>query len=97
MPQGSVLGPLLFIIYINDLANIFPGKTIVNLFGDDAKLYSTIKSHQDVFDFQICFNLLTKWANDWQLAISTNKCSLMDLGLCKTDLSKYSNNIDLQS
>ena len=88
MPQGSVLGPLLFIIYINDLANIFPGKTIVNLFGDDAKLYSTIKSHQDVFDFQICLDLLTKWTNDWQLTILTNKCSFMDLGLGKTDLSK---------
>ena len=47
IPQGSVLGPLLFIIYINDLVDSCCEDVNIYLFADDAKLYAHIRSEQD--------------------------------------------------
>ena len=79
VPQGSVLGPLLFIIFINDMSNIFPPHIKPKLFADDAKLYTDIKTNDDVEDLQNCIDLLSQWANDWQLQISIPKCSTFDI------------------
>ena len=47
VPQGTVLGPLLFLIYINDLPNCINTGTKVRLFADDCKIYRTIKTEKD--------------------------------------------------
>ena len=47
IPQGSVIGPLLFVIHINDLPNVVDGETFVYLFADDTKVFRDIKSVQD--------------------------------------------------
>lgn len=87
VPQGSVLGPLLFVTYINDLSSIFSNNVISNLFADDAKLYSEIKCENDITDFQNNLDCLSEWAAKWQLYISTTKCSTLDIGSAKkTDL-----------
>jgi hypothetical protein len=79
VPQGSVLGPLLFLIYINDLSSIFPPSTISKCFADDAKLYTEINTDMDILNFQHSLNLLARWAKSWQLSISIAKCSSMDI------------------
>ena len=51
IPQGSVLVPILFLIFINDLPKVI--KCSIKLFADDAKLYQIIKSNQDSVDLQV--------------------------------------------
>ena len=50
IPQGSVLGAILFLIYINDLPCVVAG--LIKLFADDAKVYSTVESNQKELAFQ---------------------------------------------
>lgn len=71
VPQGSVLGPLLFLVYINDIAaNI--GSTI-RLFADDCVVYRQITSHDDVHALQADLIKLTEWCHRWQMEINVEK------------------------
>ena len=63
VPQGSVLGPLLFIIFINDIGAQLSPDTQIRLFADDALVYRVMHSHQDVIAFQADLDKLTAWAD----------------------------------
>jgi len=52
VPQGSVLGPLLFLLYINDITDLYPGHVSIKLFADDIKIYMEINNISDVAVFQ---------------------------------------------
>ena len=82
--QGSCLGPLLFLIYINDVTAIFDELVKPKLFADDLKLYTSVKSNDDCKLLQANLDKLAQWANDWQLKISSTKCCVLDIGR-KTD------------
>ena len=58
VPQGAVLGPLLFLYHIKNLLDL-------KLFADDCLLYRTIISHGDHLTFQKDVEALEKWASDW--------------------------------
>lgn len=75
VPQGSVLGPLLFLVYINDIVNIFDDAAMVKLFADDVKIYIVIDDISDCFNLQTCLDRLFVWANKWQLIVSVPKCA----------------------
>ena len=68
VPQGPVLGRILFLMFINDLESICCGKASIMLFADDAKLYSRINIDQPSNSLQHSLDRLSRWADSWQLA-----------------------------
>ena len=73
VPQGTVLGPLMFLIYINDIANNISPGTHIRLFADDCVLYRVIQSLQDTGILQKDLTSLTDWSTTWQMSFNTAK------------------------
>ena len=78
IPQGSVLGPILFIIYINDLLDNISSNEL--LFADDTKIFAGIKSREDAETLQADINNLEKWSQTWLLSFNPKKCHVLTLG-----------------
>jgi hypothetical protein len=78
VPQGSVLGPSLFIYYINDLPDTVDCK--VKIFADDTKAYSSVETVQDNEKLQSCIDNLTDWTDKWLLQFNSQKCKVLHLG-----------------
>jgi ribonuclease P/MRP protein subunit RPP40 len=76
VPQDSVLGPLLFVIYIKDMPEVV--SHLVKLFADDSKLIATIRSNNDLSIFQGDLNALMEWSNTWRMLFNVEKCKVMD-------------------
>ena len=77
VPQGTVLGPLFFLIYINDIQdNLSPGTTI-RLFADDSLLYRVIKSIKDTLILQKDLEQLQKWEKANKMEFHPNKCQIL--------------------
>ena len=72
MPQGTKLGPLLFILFINDIINNFKFAK-VRMYADDLTMYAVVNNFQDKENFQLELNELLKLANKWQLKINFDK------------------------
>ena len=70
VPHGTVLGPLMFLLYINDIADNVSSS--LRLFADDCLLYRTIKSTEDSILLQKDLHLLSKWASVWQMQFNPN-------------------------
>ncbi|MFZ2539613.1 MAG: reverse transcriptase family protein [Oscillospiraceae bacterium] len=80
VPQGSVLGPLLFLIYINDIADTFSSSVTVKLFADDIKMYTDFSMPTIGTNFQSHLNKILDWTILWQINISYSKCTIFNLG-----------------
>ena len=78
VPQGSVLGPLLFTIFVNDIPHIV--RSDVYLFADDIKLSRTIKSSDDIQTLQDNIGKLFEWSITWNLNFSKAKCCYIQVG-----------------
>ena len=64
VPQGTVLGPLMFLSYINDITKGI--NSPLRLFADDCLLYRVINGVEDTNKLEEDFNKLSEWANIWQ-------------------------------
>ena len=92
VPQGSVLGPLLFLIYINDLTDQLSSEC--RLFADDALLYNTREKAQLL---QEDLKKLDEWSKNWQLSFNVGKCSVMSIKDSSLSQSYYLNNRRLEN
>jgi hypothetical protein len=81
VPQGSVLGPILFLIYINDLPEYV--KSNVRLFADDTILYRSIKSERDSRILQDDLDRLVDWERDWLMEFHPGKCQVIRVSRSK--------------
>ena len=78
IPQGSVLGPLLFVIYINDLPDVV--KSNILLFADDTKIFNKVSSVDDAISLQKDIDALNRWSDIWLLRFNTDKCHVLTIG-----------------
>ncbi|BHF71364.1 hypothetical protein SprV_0401442200 [Sparganum proliferum] len=78
VPQGSVLGPTLFLVYVNDYANELDCD--VAMFADDIKIWTTIRNEVDDARLQTNLDRLEQWSKDWLLPFNVNKCNFLLVG-----------------
>ena len=78
VPQGSVLGPILFLIYINDLDLDLVSK--LGKFADDSKLCKNVVTDSDSETLQHDLDNLHKWSQNWQMQFNIDKCSVIHMG-----------------
>ena len=81
VPQGSCIGPLLFILYVNDLTDYnFDCNTFVTLYADDTKISTIFSDVSERHTMQEHLNEFMRWAAKWQLQIVEHKCCVLSNG-----------------
>ena len=75
MPQGSVLGPILFFIFVNDIDTVVSSH--IQKFADDYKVYRSIMTAEDIDILQQDINNLCQWSKDWQMLSNVKKCKVL--------------------
>ena len=75
VPKGSVLGPMLFLLYINDINNAITSQ--INLFADDSVLYRNISNQNYQVILQNDLHTISSWAEKWLMELNINKCSVL--------------------
>ena len=78
VPQGSVLGPLLFLLYVNDLPDVV--SCPVKMFADDTKLFSGVSTDSDAAAMQRDIDALVDWSDSWQMPFNKGKCKVLHVG-----------------
>lgn len=81
IPQGSVLGPVLFIIYMNDMPDAL--LSFCKIFADDSKIYVPVNSRADQEKLQNDLFKLSRWSRLWLLEFSVQKCKTVQYGNVK--------------
>ena len=79
LPHGTVLGPLFFLIYINDISNNLSKGTTIRLFADDSLLYRSIKNEEGCRILQKDLNTLQSWEAKWKMECPPEKCQVLKI------------------
>ena len=83
VPQGSVLGPILFLLYINDLEDDISSKVLK--FADDTKVFRKVTNDTDKQSLQDDLDKLVKWSEKWQMLLNFGKCKYIHIRLGNMD------------
>ncbi|MEW8547929.1 MAG: reverse transcriptase family protein, partial [Candidatus Thiodiazotropha sp.] len=86
IPQGSVLGPVLFLIFINDLPDAI--NVCIKLFADDGKMYSSVDTEEKRRTLQENITRAEIWVNDWEMFFNKQKCHHLHIGK-RNDIGTY--------
>ena len=78
VPQGSVLGPLLFLIYINDIDEGVASGLLK--FADDTKIFGVVANNEDIKKLQGDLINVCRWSKDWLMLFNVEKCKVMHIG-----------------
>ena len=78
VPQGSLLGPLLFTIFIDDIDDELFCE--ISKFADDTKIASRVNTLKDIRSMQRILDKLVAWPNRWEMDFNVNKCGVMHIG-----------------
>ena len=81
VPQGSVLGPIMFGIYVNDLIDGIDSH--INLFADDTKLMRRVQNIDDCKMLQKDIERINEWSKTWNMEFNVKKCKVMEFGKSK--------------
>lgn len=79
VPQGSVLGPLLFLIFINDITNEINAPVQIKLFADDCVLYNEINCPEDQVSLNSNLQSIVSWCSRWSMELNANKTVYMSI------------------
>ena len=84
VPQGSILGPMLFLLFINDLPDVIPESTSTGLYADDTKLYREISTPEDCSQLQEALSCADVWSKDNNINFNPSKCKILTFSRRKT-------------
>ena len=87
-PQGTVLGPLLFLTYINDLPTVVQNSR-TKLFADDCLLFKAIYKDKDQEDLQMDLTSLENWESRWRMEFNPSKCTVIQITSKRTRKASY--------
>jgi len=90
VPQGSVLGPLLFLLYVNDLPHWIQNS--MKMFADDTKIWQRLENDNDSSLLQADLQSLQSWSDRWLLRFNPDKCKVLHIGHKFTTSYKMSDN-----
>ena len=78
IPQGSVLGPILFVLFINDIPNAL--QNVSRIFADDTKAYKVVRTIEEQDNLQEDLNSALNWSQAWQMNFNIDKCHALHMG-----------------
>ena len=93
VPQGSILGPLLFVLLIKDIFSCISEGTKIALYADDTKIWRVINSYDDHFVLQSDINKLYAWSIDNKMTFHPSKCKVLSVTMQKHSLDNLPFNI----
>lgn len=85
--QGSVVGPLLFLVYMKDIVNYINKKIQIRLFADDCVLYTKVESVEDQYMLNNALGLVSEWCKKWQMKLNLQKTVAITFTEKKSSLS----------
>ena len=78
VPQGSVLAPEMFLVYVNDMTEGV--NSYMSLFADNAKSITKIESKEDCEHLQKNLDKIHRWSKLWEMEFNIKKCRVMEMG-----------------